>query len=1088
MADDVPLGRKIDKAYDPTNIPGVSVTPNTLIGIVKDNLSPNRDGRVRVWVPDFGGDQNDENNWKKVSYASPYFGSTYQPNKDQNNHFTSASHTYGMWMPPPDIGTWLLCTFINGNPNRGYWFACINPNASGHMVPAIGASSDVDTSFVSDNIKSSVVNDPNRPQFLPVAEFNDNIGSNINGTMYANKKPIHEIQANILFLQGLDGDKARGAISSSSQRESPSNVFGISTPGRPLTKDPADDPDYASKVASGKIPSDQYHIPTRKGGHTFVMDDGDVKGVDQLIRLRTADGHQILMNDDQSFIYISHKNGTNWIELDDTGIKIYTKGDFSVRSEGTINLHADKDINMQALGSITMDSSDVTTITSATIKIGGAETTTLYGAKNNIGGGQIIVSSDGKLNVSSGGPMKIDGSTIDINGGAGGNSIPNPVASKEKHADTTYDSQVTKLWSSVPASVDSVVTVLPAHEPWIRTQTPVPLTKEVTSSICAPKAGVPTVYSLPAANGKNVDTGKVKGQPVPWSTDTAFLDKVKSVAASLNANYIDLLAFMYNESAGTFDPAIQGPQLSQGRPVGLIQFLPSTAIGLGTTVEALAQLSRVDQMDWVLKYYNYFKFTTKAPTPKLQDLYLCTFWPAAIGKPDNYVVAPPNSTVAQQNRGLQASDGSITCSSVGAAAAKNLPIIQQALANAGSAPAQSGTLGSGSGGTITDGSGNPVRTSTSDTAASTTTDTGIAQATGLSVVGDTCPAEFLNKSTTYNPSAGIGSTTPKFAQPQVKALMAELGYFESKFNYSMVSQDATRIGKYQVDAAYLVTAGYIKPDAIKQYGTSTLSKGESWTGKDGIQSQDDFFNSPSTQDLIQFNEFNTNYAALMSNGGITADDDICTAAGMLFVSHQFRSVDLALQWRKTGTLSDSLGRNGTDYYNQGRYAIDVLSAGGAVATPPDSATGPGGTNTSGINPDDVLAFSNTGSGTRANFDQLNGAFKTALLEMAHAYKLIKGGKITITSAYRSPADQDAIYQKWLAAGGGPNMPTAGGITTPAKPISLGGKGSPHNNGVAIDSSQCPIIARTVNLAQYGLRWGGTFSKPDEVHIQMANAG
>ena len=884
MADDVPLGRKIDRAYDPTNIPGVSVTPNTLVGIVKDNLSPNRDGRVRVWVPDFGGDQNDPNNWKKVSYASPYFGSTYQPNKDQNNHFTSTNHTYGMWMPPPDIGTWLLCTFINGNPNRGYWFACINPNASGHMVPAIGASSDVDTTFVSDNIKSSVVSDPNRPQYLPVAEFNDNIGSKINGTMNANKKPIHEIQANILFLQGLDGDKSRGAISSSSQRESPSNVFGISTPGRPLTKDPADDPDYASKVASGKIPSDQYHIPTRKGGHTFVMDDGDVKGVDQLIRLRTADGHQILMNDDQSFIYISHKNGTNWIELDDTGIKIYTKGDFSVRSEGTINLHADKDINMQALGSITMDSSDTTTITSSTINIGGAEDTTIYGGKNNIGGGQIIVSSDGKLSVASGGAMKIDGATIDINGGSGGSSISNPVASKGKHADTTYDSQVTRLWSSVPNSVDSVVTVLPSHEPWPRTQTPVPPTKEVASSICAPKTG--------------------------------------------------------------------------------------------------------------------------------------------------------------------------------------------------------GGLTSGNGSNVTDGSGNPVNTSSS---ATVTTDVGIAKAAGLSVVGNTCPAEYLNKKATFNPTGGIGKTAPKFAQNQVKAMMAELGYYESQFNYSMVSEDASRIGKYQVDAAYLVTMGYIKPDAVKQYGALTLSKGESWTGKDDIQSQDDFFNSPNVQDTIQFNEFTNNYSALLSNGGITTNDDICMAAGMLFVAHQFRDVGKALQWRKTGVLSDAYGRNGTDYYNQGRYAIDVLAAGGVVATPVSSASGTGGENTSGLNPDDLFIFQSSGTGTRSNFDQLNGEFKTALCNMAHAYKLIKGGKITITSAYRSPADQDSIYQRWLAAGGGPGHPTAGGITTPAKPISLGGKGSPHNNGVAIDSSQCPIIARTVNLAQYGLRWGGTFTKPDQVHIQMANA-
>jgi hypothetical protein len=393
-------------------------------------------------------------------------------------------------------------------------------------------------------------------------------------------------------------------------------------------------------------------------------------------------------------------------------------------------------------------------------------------------------------------------------------------------------------------------------------------------------------------------------------------------------------------------------------------------------------------------------------------------------------------------------------------------------------PKMSSAVATSNGTTVTDGSGNPVQSN-----AVTNTDQGITKAAGLSVVGNTCPAEYLNRTTTYNPAGGIGTGTPKFNQKQAKALMAELGYFESQFDYTMTSSDGTRIGKYQVDAAYLVTAGYIKPDAVKQYGTATLANPNSWTGRDGIQSQNDFFSSANTQDAIQYNEFKSNYSALIANQGILPTDDICTSAGMLFVAHQFRTADLALQWRKQGALTDTLGRNGTDYYNQGRYAIDVLAAGGAAAS---TATSLGGENTSGINPDDVFIFSGA-SGSRSNFDQLNGAFKNALLNMASAFKSLKGSKITINSAYRSPADQDAIYQRWLQAGGGPSRPTAGGITTPATPISLGGKGSPHNSGVAIDSSQCPLIARTVDLAQYGLRWGGTFTKPDAVHIQMTNA-
>jgi LAS superfamily LD-carboxypeptidase LdcB len=179
--------------------------------------------------------------------------------------------------------------------------------------------------------------------------------------------------------------------------------------------------------------------------------------------------------------------------------------------------------------------------------------------------------------------------------------------------------------------------------------------------------------------------------------------------------------------------------------------------------------------------------------------------------------------------------------------------------------------------------------------------------------------------------------------------------------------------------------------------------------------------------------------------------------------------------------------SGAAMYNQGRYAIDVLAAGGAVASVAQ-AVGLSGPNTTGINPDDVFQFTNSGSSTRSAFDQLTGPFKDAILKMAKDYDAIKGGKITITSCYRSSDYQQKIYNEWVAAGGSATNPTAttpdfGPVTTPAQP---GGKPESHGSGVAIDSGLASLIAKTVNLPSYGLRWGGTFSKPDLVHIQLAN--
>ena len=1083
MAQDKQTGNRISKLYDRDSIPGVRFEPATQIGIVKDNLAPARDGRLRVWIPDFGGDENNERFWRKVHYASPYRGSTYQPETGLNNSFTGTTHSYGMWMTPPDIGNHVICTFINGDPERGFWFACVPNGTSQWMIPAVGSSSNVDTEMVSAELKASILPDSHvPPQVLPVTEFNENIPGSINSTFYINKKPIHEHQASILFKQGLDRDPTRGAISSSAQRETPSHVFGISTPGRALTKDPADDPDYASKVASGDIPPDQFSVPTRKGGHTFVMDDGDVNGIDQLIRLRTAGGHQLLLNDDKNVMYVGHKDGTSWVEIDETGIKIYTAGDFSVRAEGNFNLHADKDINIQSGGNMNIASDTSFNLNSAQVNLGASESFLAFGAKMNIGGSTLTVSSDGKLAVSSGGAMTVSGSTIDINGGSGGNSISMPTLQKNKLADTTFDDKTTKLWYSVPQSVDSVVTILPSHEPWTRTGTPAPITKQTSSSVCAPKtATAPGNYTLPAPNNNKLDNGKVKGSPAGWTTDKPFIEKVQQISQALNLNYIDMLACMHLETGGTMDPAITN---SLGY-TGLIQFGTPAATLCGTTTAALRELDRVSQCDFVQKYFIGNRLNQKAPNPRLVDLYLTILWPAAIGKPDDFVIFPAGSATYKANPAFDPGHvvGYITVGMVAKQIAIHQDQVKQALANAGiSGPAPvapAGAIVSGTGTVITSGSGAPVMSGASQI------DVGINEASGKAVQAPTCPAEFLAKTTTFTPSGGFNSTTPKLSQQQAKAMMAELGYFESEFNYSKVSSDGTRIGKYQVDAAYLASAGYIKPDAIKQYGTATLANTQSWTGRDGIQSQDDFFNSPTVQDNIQYTEFTDNYAAMLASGAITADDDVCTAAGMLFVAHLFRSTNIAKQWRDKGnSVALSNISTGDVYYNHGRYAIDILAAGGAIQSVAQT-TGLSGTNTTGINPDDVFVFTGT-TGSRSNFDQLTGEFKDAILKMAQDFKAKTGAKITITSAYRSPADQDAIYQRWLAAGGGPNNPTAGGITTPAKPMSQGGKGSPHNIGCAIDSGQCPLISRTVDLAQYGLRWGGTFTKPDAVHIQLAN--
>lgn len=345
MAIDQRSGTKIIKNLRREDAVSSRVEPYPYIGIVKNNLDPTRSGRLQVWIPDLGGAEDDQINWRTVSYSSPYMGYTTKQQKstdplDKNNTFTGVSHSYGMWMVPPDLGVHVIVLFIAGDPLRGYWISCVNPNLSHYMIPGLAGS-------------VNAVGGNGLP--VPVVEFNENITENVtNPSFYNITKPVHSIQAEILKVQGLDQDPVRGVISSSSQRETPSRVFGISTPGRPLN-DPADDKNYITKLNSDTLPSEYFKVTSRKGGHTFVMDDGATLGEDQLVRLRTAKGHQVLLHDSANTLYIAHADGTSWIELTTDGqINAYSQNGFSVRSEGDINLHSDTNININAANDINL--------------------------------------------------------------------------------------------------------------------------------------------------------------------------------------------------------------------------------------------------------------------------------------------------------------------------------------------------------------------------------------------------------------------------------------------------------------------------------------------------------------------------------------------------------------------------------------------------------------------------------------------------------------------------------------------------------------------------------------------------------------
>ena len=275
-----------------------------------------------------------------VKYLSPFSGAT-SVRWEGNNAFdyNDVQKSYGFWMVPPDIGTMIMVIFVDGDPNQGYWFGCVQDTFQNHMIPGIAASEYVALSPEQKRKYGT--------NYLPVAEFNKGDQqakkTNINTII----RPVHPF-ADRLLEQGLLLDTVRGATSSSARREVPSGVFGISTPG------PLDPKGPKAKIGYS---GDRRAPVSRLGGSSFVMDDGDVDGENELIRLRTRTGHQILMHNTKDLIYIANSKGTAWIEMTSNGkIDIYAQDSVSIRTESDFNLLASGNINFEAGGAVNIKS------------------------------------------------------------------------------------------------------------------------------------------------------------------------------------------------------------------------------------------------------------------------------------------------------------------------------------------------------------------------------------------------------------------------------------------------------------------------------------------------------------------------------------------------------------------------------------------------------------------------------------------------------------------------------------------------------------------------------------------------------------
>jgi len=374
----------------------------------------------------------------EVFYASPFYGLTNsQRGPGSNDNYADTQKSYGWWAVPPDPGSIVMVIFVEGSRDYGYWFACVPERGMTFMLPDGHPS----TEQLSGDVPSNL-----RGKKLPGGEYNKKITKPRTNNVVKYKRPYNKDYVDFLLAQGLIDDEVRGLTTSSAQRETPSAVVGFSSPG------PLDKRGGSPTAEVGLKESKATMHTSRLGSSSILIDDGDDKLIregppattpynyinkeageaggdvtlpqNELVRLRTRTGMQIVMHTSEDLIYINNSRGTAWIEMTSNGkIDVYAQDSISFHTDNDFNFDAGRDINFNAAGNININ----------------ANTNIFQTAAANL---EVLAGADGKITC--GGSSNI----------------------KSSHHKETADRIDMNGAAAAEANPANIPTRIPQHEPW----------------------------------------------------------------------------------------------------------------------------------------------------------------------------------------------------------------------------------------------------------------------------------------------------------------------------------------------------------------------------------------------------------------------------------------------------------------------------------------------------------------------------------------------------------------------------------------------------------------------------------------------
>lgn len=353
--------------------------PYLIEGVVVDTADPQEMGRIKVWCPAVDGELPKLEVLPWATYMSPLAGQAHDYPAGGGASRSEGPVSYGFWAIPK-LGAQVVIAFLYGDVNQRIYMGSMFRDHGNRSLPA---GRNTSAAPVSDS------NDKIEPQ-------TSNLGAQFQG----------KLDASEARTRGAYERQAAQALSTKTDAE------GYN---RRVIK--------AADPTAGLLES-QLYCWTTPGRHAIIMQDNPSNA---RVRLKTAEGHQIILDDANERIYVSTSRGRTWIELD-------VDGHVNIYAAESISMSAGKDFNIEALGNINLSAGG-----NVNIAGGGHARISACSDVSLSGDGGINLTSGGTFNVLAAGTLLATGSEIHLNG---------PGAATAPCADKP--------------------SITPSHEPWTR--------------------------------------------------------------------------------------------------------------------------------------------------------------------------------------------------------------------------------------------------------------------------------------------------------------------------------------------------------------------------------------------------------------------------------------------------------------------------------------------------------------------------------------------------------------------------------------------------------------------------------------------